>query len=56
MISNSSLLEKNSNIFTYSEPFKYRWTQYYLNTGIIEVVPGTNTELMIGKTKLSIFR
>lgn len=23
-----------SDVFTYSEPFKYKWTQYYLNTGI----------------------
>lgn len=44
IISNATI---ESEYFTYSEPFKYRWTQYYLNTGIVSVVPGEKTKFTI---------
>ena len=29
-----------SPLFSYSYRFKYRWTHYFLNTGVVTVVPG----------------
>jgi hypothetical protein len=36
-----------SEYFSYSEPFKYRWTQYHLNTGVATVKPGEKTTFTI---------
>ena len=36
-----------SDLFSYSEPFKYKWTQYFLNTGIVTVTPGSTTTIAI---------
>lgn len=37
----------SSDIFSYSEPFKYRWTDNVLNTGILTVTPGEVTTIVI---------
>lgn len=50
-ISNKAI---NSDIFTYSEPFQYRWKQFYLNTGIATVTPGSTTTLRIGNEEVAI--
>lgn len=55
VISNNDNIIENNNIFTYTKPFKYRWTQYYLSTGIIDVKPGMNTQITIGKILLIFF-
>lgn len=44
VISNRSI---ESEYFTYSQPFRYRWTQYYLNTGIASIIPGQKTKFTI---------
>ncbi|CAE7491601.1 desi1 [Symbiodinium microadriaticum] len=44
VISNESI---TSDLFTYSEQFKYRWTYNVLNTGMLTVEPGKNTEITI---------
>lgn len=44
-----------SDIFTYSEPFQYRWTDNVLNTGIVTVTPGEKTSFTIGSETVDIF-
>lgn len=44
VISNETIA---SDIFSYSEEFKYRWTSNVLNTGIVSVVPGATTSFTI---------
>lgn len=36
-----------SPLFSYSYRFKYRWTQYYLNTGVVTVIPGEKNTFRI---------
>jgi len=45
VISNTSI---ESEYFTYSSQFRYRWTSNYLSTGIVSVVPGQKTTLSVG--------
>jgi hypothetical protein len=51
VISNSSI--ENNSLFTYQQPFKYKWTDNFLNTGIVDVDEGINT-LTIGNQKISV--
>jgi hypothetical protein len=44
-----------SDIFSYSEPFQYRWTDNVLNTGIVTVTPGEKTSFNIGSETVDIF-
>jgi hypothetical protein len=44
-----------SDVFSYSEPFKYKWTQYYLNTGIATITPGSVTTLKIANENVDIY-
>ena len=44
VISNESI---SSEIFSYSEQFKYRWTENFLNSGVVNVEPGKNSEITI---------
>ena len=44
-----------SDIFTYSEPFQYRWTDNVLNTGIATVTPGQKTSFKIGSESFDVF-
>jgi hypothetical protein len=44
-----------SDIFTYSEPFQYRWTDNVLSTGIVTVTPGEKTRFTIGSETIDIF-
>jgi hypothetical protein len=52
VISNSSI---TSDIFTYSEPFQYRWTQNVLNTGLVTIQPGQKTPITIGSQTFEVF-
>jgi hypothetical protein len=52
VISNTTI---DSDIFTYSEPFQYRWTENVLNTGIVTVTPGEKKTLTIGSESIDIF-
>lgn len=52
VISNRSI---TSDIFTYSHQFKYRWTNNYINTGIVTVIPGQNTIIKIENEEYNIF-
>ena len=45
----------DSDIFTYSEPFQYRWTQYYLNTGVTTIIPGQVTTLRVGNEDIDVY-
>lgn len=51
MISTSAI-SGLSDVFDYSQQFKYKWTQNYLSSGIVSVTPGTTTtvEIANGKT------
>jgi hypothetical protein len=51
VISNSSIA---SSYFTYSQPFKYRWTNKFLNTGIVDVVPGQPNHFYVGGKDVTI--
>jgi hypothetical protein len=44
-----------SEIFSYSEKFRYRWTDNVLNTGIVSVIPGEINTLDIAGEKFEIF-
>lgn len=52
VISNSSV---SSPYFTYSQPFQYRWTNKYLNTGLVSVTPGQKKVLNIAGKDVSIY-
>lgn len=52
VISNSSI---DSDIFTYREQFKYRWTSNYLNTGVVTVKPGAINTFKINNQNVDIF-
>lgn len=42
-------------VFDYTEQFKYRWTQFYLNTGLIEVSPGETSTLTVAGQDISVY-
>jgi hypothetical protein len=44
-----------SELFTYSKQFQYRWTNFYLNTGIVTVAPGQISSFTIGEEIIDIF-
>jgi hypothetical protein len=50
VVSNSTV---SSNLFTYQEQFKYKWTDNFLNTGIVDVVDGVN-EFTIGGQSITV--
>lgn len=52
VISNESVA---SEYFTYSEPFKYRWNQYHLNTGVAAVKPGEKTTFTIAGEDYNVY-
>lgn len=52
VIANSTI---DSDIFSYSEAFKYRWTDNVLNTGVVTVTPGEKTRFNIGSETVDIF-
>jgi hypothetical protein len=52
VISNATI---PSDLFSYSEPFQYRWTQNVLNTGIVTVQPGQKTPITIGSQTFEIY-
>jgi hypothetical protein len=39
--------DTNNGLFTYSHPFRYRWTQLFLRSGLLTVTPGQETTLNI---------
>ena len=43
-----------ADIFSYTEAFKYRWTNNVLNTGIVTVIPGEVTTIDIAGEKFDI--
>ena len=46
VISNGTM---ESDYFSYSNPFKFRWEQYYLNTGEVDVKVGKNSFAIAGE-------
>jgi hypothetical protein len=52
VISNSTI---DSELFTYSAPFKYRWTNKYLNTGLVNLTPGQNNHFSIAGKQFDIY-
>jgi len=51
-ISNETI---NSELFSYSQPFKYRWTSNTLNTGVLSVTPGQKTSITIQDQTFEIY-
>ena len=45
----------SSDVFEYSAPFKYRWTDKFLNTGVMMVKSGTSTSVTINGTTYDFF-
>ena len=43
-----------SPIFSYTKPFKYRWTSKYLSSGLVSVKPGQPTSLTIQGTTFTV--
>lgn len=43
-----------TDFFTYYKPFQYRWTNYFLNTGIVTVTPGKKSVFRILNETVSI--
>lgn len=52
LISNTTV--SAPGIFTYSAPFKYRWTNNVLNTGVVSITPGISTDFLINGKNISI--
>ena len=52
VVSNATITDP---LFTYSAPFKYRWTDMVLNTGIATVTPGVDTSFTIAGEEFNIF-
>jgi hypothetical protein len=52
VISNGTV---SSPYFDYSQQFKYRWTNKYLNTGLVSVTPGQHTTLNIAGKSVNIY-
>jgi hypothetical protein len=52
VISNTTI---ESEYFSYTKQFQYRWTQFYLNTGIMNVVPGEVTTFKIANEVIDIY-
>ena len=48
VISNSTIDDSN-DIFQYQQQFKYRWTDNFLNSGVIDVEEGQNTITILGQ-------
>ena len=46
VVSNSSV---SSSLFTYQQQFKYKWTDNFLNTGIVDANNGANTFTIAGQ-------
>ena len=44
-----------SPIFSYSDRFRYRWTENYLNTGLLSVTPGATTTFNIGSETFNVY-
>ena len=51
VISNETV---SSSIFSYSKPFKYRWKDKILNTGIVSVTPGQVNNFVINGETISL--
>ena len=52
VISNSTI---QSEYFTYSSQFQYRWTGNYISTGIVTATPGKKTTFNIAGTEVEVF-
>jgi hypothetical protein len=52
VISNTSI---PSQYFTYSDRFKYRWTDKFLSTGIVSVTPGEKTSFNVGGKNVEVY-
>eukprot|EP00466_Bigelowiella_natans_P008629 jgi/Bigna1/82818/fgenesh1_pg.98_\ len=44
-----------SDLFTYSQPFRYRWTDKRLSSGLLKVAPGESTKVTIQGTDFDIY-
>lgn len=51
----SESLSLSNDIFTYSQPFRYRWTDKFLTSGIMTIVPGEKNVLNIAGEDFEIF-
>jgi hypothetical protein len=52
VVSNETI---DSPLFSYSAPFKYRWTNNVLSTGIFSIVPGEKTKISIAGNDISVY-
>lgn len=54
VVSDSEAVSAGENIFTYASQFKYRWTQNFLTTGLVTVVPGKEQVYVINGVSINI--
>jgi hypothetical protein len=54
VISDNLNTSEYSNLFTYNQQFKYRWTDKYLSTGITSIIPGNDNIIKIGEQEIKI--
>lgn len=52
VISNETI---ESPLFTYSEEFRYRWTDNVLNSGVVSVTPGEKNTFSVGDESFNVF-
>lgn len=52
VISNTTI---SSPYFTYNSQFKYRWTNKYLNSGLVTLTPGQNNHFSIGGKTFDVY-
>jgi len=52
VISNHSI---SNSLFTYSKQFQYRWTQFYLNTGVVSVTAGVVNQYNIDGQAVKVY-
>jgi len=52
VISNHTI---SNSLFTYSKPFQYRWTQFYLNTGVVSVTAGVVNQYNIDGQAVKVY-
>ena len=50
-----SSIEVSSDVFSYSQPFRYRWTNNTLNTGIVSIIPGQMNSISIAGEAFDIY-
>jgi hypothetical protein len=56
LVTNSSISPSQFTLSNaYINQFKYKWTQFYLATAVVDVVPGEHTSVSVGGQDIKVF-